>query len=133
MHRDNVAIIGCGAGGPVVASVAAQTGFKVALVEKEKQLDRVVAGHTERGFLRLVVKKGRIAGANATGHHAGEVIHERVLAIQEKMKLVIMTGLVLAFPGYSQLDRRAASQHYRDSLFSPLSRKLVWILSRWLR
>jgi pyruvate/2-oxoglutarate dehydrogenase complex dihydrolipoamide dehydrogenase (E3) component len=97
-----------------------------------QQLDRAVADNTERGFLKLVVKKGRIAGAHAIGHHAGEVIHELALAIQEKMKLSKITGLVHAYPSYSQLNRRAASQYYRDSLFSPFSRKLVRILSRWL-
>jgi pyruvate/2-oxoglutarate dehydrogenase complex dihydrolipoamide dehydrogenase (E3) component len=38
MHKYDVAIIGGGAGGLVVASVAAQLGLRVALVEKEQQL-----------------------------------------------------------------------------------------------
>lgn len=97
-----------------------------------QQLDRAVADNTTRGFLKLVVKKGRIAGAHAIGHHAGDVIHELALAIQENMKLAKITGLVHAYPSYSQLNRRAASQYYRDSLFSPFSRKLVRLLSRWL-
>ena len=97
-----------------------------------QQLDRAVADNTTRGFLKLVVKKGRIAGAHAIGHHAGDVIHELALAIQENMKLSKITGLVHAYPSYSQLNRRAASQYYRDSLFSPFSRKLVRLLSRWL-
>lgn len=97
-----------------------------------QQLDRAIADNTARGFLKLVVKKGRIAGAHAIGHHAGEVIHELALAIQENMKLAKITGLVHAYPTYSQLSRRAASQYYRDSLFGPFSRKLVRALSRWL-
>jgi len=97
-----------------------------------QQLDRAIVDNTTRGLLKLVVRKGRLAGAHATGHHAGEIIHELALAIQENMKLSKITTLVHAYPSYSQLNRRAASQYYRDSLFSPFAKKLVKILSRWL-
>jgi pyruvate/2-oxoglutarate dehydrogenase complex dihydrolipoamide dehydrogenase (E3) component len=97
-----------------------------------QQLDRAITDNTTRGLLKLVVRKGRIAGAHAIGHHAGELIHELALAIQENMKLSKITTLVHAYPSYSQLNRRAASQYYRDSLFSPFTKNLVKILSRWL-
>jgi pyruvate/2-oxoglutarate dehydrogenase complex dihydrolipoamide dehydrogenase (E3) component len=97
-----------------------------------QQLDRAIADNTTLGLLKLVVRKGRMAGAHAIGHHAGEIIHELALAIQENMKLSKVTTLVHAYPAYSQLNRRAASQYYRDSLFSPFAKKLVKLLSRWL-
>jgi len=97
-----------------------------------QQLDRAIADNTTLGLLKLVVRKGRIAGAHAIGHHAGEIIHELALAIQENMKLSKITTLVHAYPGYSQLNRRTASQYYRDSLFSPFAKKLAKLLSRWL-
>jgi pyruvate/2-oxoglutarate dehydrogenase complex dihydrolipoamide dehydrogenase (E3) component len=97
-----------------------------------QQLDRAIADNTTRGLLKLVVRKGRLVGAHAIGHHAGEIIHELALAIQENMKLSKITTLVHAYPSYSQLNRRAASQYYRDRLFSPFARILVKILSRWL-
>jgi pyruvate/2-oxoglutarate dehydrogenase complex dihydrolipoamide dehydrogenase (E3) component len=97
-----------------------------------QQLDRAIADHSTRGFLKLVVRKGRLAGAHAIGSHAGEFIHELALAIQENMKLSKITTLVHAYPSYSQINRRAASQYYRDSLFSASTKKLVQLLSRWL-
>lgn len=97
-----------------------------------RQLDRAITDHTAQGMLKLVARKGRLVGAHAFGHHAGEIIHELALAIQENMKLSAITTLVHAYPSYSQLNRRAASQYYRDSLFSPFSRSLVKLLSRWL-
>jgi pyruvate/2-oxoglutarate dehydrogenase complex dihydrolipoamide dehydrogenase (E3) component len=97
-----------------------------------RQLDRAITDNTTRGLLKLVVRKGRIAGAHAIGHHAGELIHELALAIQENMKLSKITALAHAYPSYSQLNRRAASEYYRDSLFSPFAKKLVKLLSRWL-
>ena len=120
----------------------AQVGMGLEQVERDasarvvqfdmRQLDRAITDNTTRGLLKLVVRKGRIAGAHATGQHAGELIHELALAIQENMKLSKITTLVHAYPSYSQLNRRAASQYYRDSLFSPFTKNLVKILSRWL-
>jgi pyruvate/2-oxoglutarate dehydrogenase complex dihydrolipoamide dehydrogenase (E3) component len=120
----------------------AQVGMGLEQVERDasarvvqfdmRQLDRAITDNTTRGLLKLVVRKGRIAGAHAIGHHAGEIIHELALAIQENMKLSRITTLVHAYPSYSQLNRRAASQYYRDSLFSPFTKNLVKILSRWL-
>ncbi len=97
-----------------------------------KQLDRAITDGTTEGLLKLVVRKGRLAGAHAVGHHAGEIVHELALAIQENMKLSRITSMVHAYPSYSQINRRAASLYYRDSLFSPLTRKLVKLLNRWL-
>ncbi len=97
-----------------------------------QQLDRAITDDTAQGFLKLVVKKGRLAGAHAIGHHAGELIHELALAVHENMKLSKITELVHAYPSYSQINRRAASQYYRDSLFSPFTRRLVKQLNRWL-
>ena len=97
-----------------------------------KQLDRAITDNTTEGLLKLVVRKGRLAGAHAVGHHAGEIVHELALAIQENMKLSRITSMVHAYPSYSQINRRAASLYYRDSLFSPLTRRLVKLLNRWL-
>ena len=38
-------------------------------------LDRAIADHSTRGFIKLVVRKGRLIGAHVIGQHAGEVIH----------------------------------------------------------
>mgnify|MGYP001817352324 CR=1 FL=1 len=97
-----------------------------------QELDRAIVDANTQGFLKLVVRKGRLAGAHAIGHRAGEIIHELALAIQENMKLSKITTLVHAYPAYSQINRRAAGQYYRDSLFSAKTRKLVQLLNRWL-
>lgn len=96
------------------------------------ELDRAVAEHATTGFAKLIVKKGRLIGAHIIGPHAGDVIHELVLAIQNKMKLSKITGLVHAYPSFAQVNRRAASQYYRDKLFSNGTKRLVRLLNRWL-
>ncbi len=95
------------------------------------ELDRAIAEHATTGFARLVVKKGRLVGAQIVGPHAGDVIHELVLAIQEKMKLSKITGLVHAYPSYAQVNRRVASVYFRDRLFSKGTKRLVRFLNRW--
>jgi pyruvate/2-oxoglutarate dehydrogenase complex dihydrolipoamide dehydrogenase (E3) component len=120
----------------------AQVGMSLELAQQDasasviqfdmQQLDRAVTDNTTQGFLKLMVRKGRIAGAHVMCQHAGKIIHELALAIQENMKLAKITALVHAYPSYSQINRRAASQYYRDSLFSPFTKKLVQLLSRWV-
>jgi pyruvate/2-oxoglutarate dehydrogenase complex dihydrolipoamide dehydrogenase (E3) component len=97
-----------------------------------QQLDRAITDGTRQGFLKLVARKGRLVGAHVTGYRAGEIIHELALAIQENLKLSKITTLVHAYPAYSQINRRAASQYFRNSLFSAKTRKLVQLLNRWL-
>lgn len=96
------------------------------------ELDRAIAEHATTGFAKLVVKKGRLIGAQIIGPHAGDVIHELVLAIQDKMKLSKITGLVHAYPSYAQVNRRVASAYFRDKLFSKGTKRLVGFLNRWL-
>jgi pyruvate/2-oxoglutarate dehydrogenase complex dihydrolipoamide dehydrogenase (E3) component len=120
----------------------AQVGMRTAEAEQDdsvrviqfdmQQLDRAITDGTGRGFLKLVARKGRLVGAHAVGNRAGEIIHELALAVQEKMKLSKITTLVHAYPGYSQINRRAASQYFRNSLFSSRTRRFVQLLNRWL-
>ena len=120
----------------------AQVGMSTAEAEQDdsarviqfdiQQLDRAITDGAGRGFLKLVARKGRLVGAHAIGHRAGEIIHELALAVQENMKLSKITTLVHAYPSYSQINRRAASQYFRNSLFSNKTRRIVQLLNRWL-
>jgi pyruvate/2-oxoglutarate dehydrogenase complex dihydrolipoamide dehydrogenase (E3) component len=96
------------------------------------ELDRAVAENSTTGFAKLIVKKGRLVGAHIIGPHAGDVIHELVLAIQDRMKLSKITNMVHAYPSYAQINRRVASQYFTGKLFNDKTRKLVRILNRWL-
>jgi pyruvate/2-oxoglutarate dehydrogenase complex dihydrolipoamide dehydrogenase (E3) component len=97
-----------------------------------KDLDRAVAENETTGFVKLVIRKGRLVGAHVIGQHAGELIHELALAIQQKLKLSKVSTLVHAYPSWSQVNRRAASQYFRDSLFSPKTKRLVKFINKWL-
>ena len=120
----------------------AQVGITVAQCEllkkgevhqfKVDQLDRAVAENNKHGVAKILTDKGRIVGAQIIAPHAGELIHELALAVQEKMKVSKITSLVHAYPSYSQLNKRLAGQYYTERLFSPMTRKIVALLNRWL-
>lgn len=92
------------------------------------QLDRAITDNDKTGVAKILTDKGRIIGAHIIAPHAGELIHELALAVQEKMKVSKITSLVHAYPSYSQLNKRLAGQYFTDRLFSPLVKKLVAIL-----
>jgi len=95
------------------------------------QLDRAVTDNNKTGVAKILTDNGRIVGAHIIAPHAGEMIHELALAIQEKMKVSKITSLVHAYPSYSQLNKRLAGQYYKDRLFSPFSKKMVAVLNRF--
>lgn len=94
------------------------------------QLDRAVTDNHKTGIAKILTDKGRIIGAHIVAPHAGELIHELALAVQERMKVSKLTSLVHAYPSYSQLNKRLAGQYYKDRLFSPFTRRIVSILNR---
>jgi len=94
------------------------------------KLDRAITDNNKSGIATLLTNKGRIIGAHIIAPHAGEMIHELALAIQEKMKVSQVTALVHAYPSYSQLNKRLAGQYYNNRLFSPLTIKIVAWLNR---
>ncbi len=95
-------------------------------------LDRAITDRQQQGFVKLIVQGGRIIGAHVIGPHAGELIHELALAMQAKLKLSKIAGMVHAYPSYSQLNKRVAGQYYSPKLFSDRTRKLVKFIHRYL-
>jgi pyruvate/2-oxoglutarate dehydrogenase complex dihydrolipoamide dehydrogenase (E3) component len=116
----------------------AQVGITIKECEKLKhgeihqfevsQLDRAITDNNKTGVAKILTDKGRVIGAHIIAPHAGELIHELALAVQEKMKISKISSLVHAYPSYSQLNKRLAGQYYTDRLFSPLIKKLVALL-----
>ncbi len=92
------------------------------------KLDRAITDGNGKGIATILTNKGRIIGAHIVAPHAGELIHELALAVQEKMKVSKLTSLVHAYPSYSQLNKRLAGQYYNDRLFSRWTKKVVAFL-----
>lgn len=96
------------------------------------QLDRAVTDNEAIGQATILTDRGRVVGAHIIAPHAGEMIHELALAIQEKLHISRITSLVHAYPSYSQLNKRLAGQYYTKRLFSPKLKKAVALMNRFL-
>lgn len=93
--------------------------------------DRARAERTIEGLIKVVAgKHGRILGAAIVGAHAGELILPWVLAVQRRMKLSAMAGVVAPYPTLSEVSKRVAGAYYAPRLFSGRVRWLVRLLAK---
>lgn len=94
-----------------------------------KDIDRALTDVQTAGLAKLVVHKGRILGASILGPHAGELIHEIVLAMKTGAGIGDISATIHAYPTLAQIHRRTVNTWYGRKLFSPGTRRLV----RWIK
>lgn len=95
-----------------------------------KDVDRALTEVETGGLTKLVTHKGRILGAAILGPHAGELIHEIVLAMQTGAGIGAISAAIHAYPTLAQIHRRAVNTAYAPRLFSPGTRRLVTMINR---
>ncbi|HBG45701.1 MAG TPA: pyridine nucleotide-disulfide oxidoreductase [Deltaproteobacteria bacterium] len=97
-----------------------------------KDVDRAVIEGEGHGLIKLVCdNKARILGAHILGPHAGELIHEYVLAMRENLPVTKISRAIHVYPTDSQGVKRAADQYYREKLFTGWFPKLAkWLIRR---
>ncbi|SEO79128.1 dihydrolipoyl dehydrogenase family protein [Aquisalimonas asiatica] len=110
-------------------AAAREQGYAVQIARfRFGDVDRALAEGSTAGLLKMVIYRGRILGASILGPHAGELIHELVLAMQARIKVKHLSGAVHAYPTLAQIHRRAVNTLYADRLYSPMTRRVVgWI------
>jgi len=95
-------------------------------------IDRALTEVEPRGFVKLVTHKKKILGASILGPHAGELLHEIVLAMQTGATIGDISATIHAYPTLAQVHRRAVNTFYAGKLFSPGTRRLVRWINRLL-
>jgi pyruvate/2-oxoglutarate dehydrogenase complex dihydrolipoamide dehydrogenase (E3) component len=91
--------------------------------------DRAATEGGKTGKLKLLAdKKGRCLGCQIVGAHAGELIHEWVLAMGKKLHLSSVAEAVHAYPTFSEISKKAAGDFYAERLFGPAARRLLHLL-----
>jgi pyruvate/2-oxoglutarate dehydrogenase complex dihydrolipoamide dehydrogenase (E3) component len=91
--------------------------------------DRSQAERDTHGMVKVfITPKGRILGATILGAHAGELIQIWCLAIQQKLKIGAVAGVILPYPTLGEASKRAAGSFYTPKLFSDRIRKIVRFL-----
>ncbi len=97
-----------------------------------KDVDRALCERETGGLTKLVVHKGKVLGASVLGPHAGELIHEIVLAMKTGAKIGDISATIHAYPTLAQVHRHTVNTAYAARLFSPGTRRLVRWINRLL-
>jgi pyruvate/2-oxoglutarate dehydrogenase complex dihydrolipoamide dehydrogenase (E3) component len=79
----------------------------------------------------ILDRKSRVVGATLVGARAGELLLPWALAVQERMKISKMAGVIAPYPTLSEASKRAAGSAFTEALFSERTRKIVRFLLRF--
>ena len=90
-------------------------------------VDRAVAEGETHGFSKVIANRwtGKILGVHLVGANAGEVIHEYILAMQERIPLRKLSGMIHVYPTFSSSVWRVAGKWFSESTLIQTLRKLI--------
>ncbi|HWZ45593.1 MAG TPA: mercuric reductase [Candidatus Saccharimonadales bacterium] len=96
--------------------------------------DRAVVDGDIGGFARVHANKkdGVIVGATLVSRHAGESIGELVMAIQRKLKIGDLGGIIHPYPTQAEIIKRLGDSSMRSRL-KPWMKKALVKFFRWSR
>ena len=97
-------------------------------------IDRAVCERDTGGFLKVLTPPGRddILGATLVGAHAGELIHEIVLAMSAGIRLSTLANTIHIYPTRAEVFRRAGDES-RKASFTPRLRGILGAYLKWRR
>lgn len=95
--------------------------------------DRAIAERKTKGFIKVMVVKGRPVGVSIVGPQAGELITLWSLAIANKLKMSQIAGMIAPYPTISEVNKRAAGAYFTPRLFdNPTVKRVVGLVQRYL-
>ena len=97
-----------------------------------EDLDRAVVESEEAGFVKVLTARGsdKILGATMVGPHAGDLLHEFVLAMKTGIGLGTIASTIHAYPTFAELARKAGDK-YNKARLTPRAKKLFsWLYRR---
>ena len=81
------------------------------LKQEFADVDRAQAEGATEGFAKIITTaKGEILGAHIVGPSAGEIIHEVIMAMKNKLPVSALTGMIHIYPTLSEVNSKAALQ-----------------------
>jgi pyruvate/2-oxoglutarate dehydrogenase complex dihydrolipoamide dehydrogenase (E3) component len=94
--------------------------------------DRAQATGATAGHIKIVTdRKGHILGATIVGAAAAENIAAWALAINQKLNIEAIAGVIVPYPSYAEVGKRAAMTYFTRGLTSPLVRRIIGWLRRF--
>ncbi len=92
--------------------------------------DRAQASGSTDGFVKVVSHRGRIVGATIVASHAGELIHEYVWAVKNRLKVAHLNEIIRVYPTLSKITQEVGTEATLKTLKSPFVQR--WF-ARYLR
>ncbi len=88
--------------------------------------DRALAEGETPGKIKLLLSRGGgLLGCQIMGAHAGELIHEWILALSAGVGLSKIASAVHVYPTLAEISRRAAGGYYAGRLFGERTKSLL--------
>ena len=121
---------------PEVASIgfnekrARKEGLDYRIIEEKfEENDRAQAEGETVGKIKILLDKNdKLLGCQMMGAHAGELIHEWIIALSGGVKLSAMAGAVHVYPTLSEISKRAAGRVFADKLFGDRTKSILRLL-----
>jgi pyruvate/2-oxoglutarate dehydrogenase complex dihydrolipoamide dehydrogenase (E3) component len=121
---------------PEVASIgfnekrARKEGLDYRIIEEKfEENDRAQAEGETLGKIKILLDKNdKLLGCQMIGAHAGELIHEWIIALSGGVKLSAMAGAVHVYPTLSEISKRAAGRVFADKLFGDRTKSILRLL-----
>ncbi len=112
---------------------AEEKGIAYDLYKQELQdVDRNIVESEEKGYAKILTEKGgdRILGVTLVGAHAGDLLHEFVLAMNHDIGLRGIATTIHAYPTFAEIARKLGDQYNRTRL-TPRARSIFgWLYRR---
>jgi len=97
-----------------------------------EDVDRAVVESEEAGFAKILTAKGsdRILGATIVAPHAGDLLHEFVLAMKAGIGLGKIASTIHAYPTFAELARKAGDKYNKTRVTPRAKQIFIWLYER---
>ena len=99
---------------------------------KLEDLDRAVVEDETAGFVKVLTARGtdRILGVTLVASHAGDLIHEYVLAMKSGIGLGKLSSVIHAYPTFAELARKTGDAFQKTRLTPNAKKLFAWLYAR---
>ncbi len=94
--------------------------------------ERAEAKGETSGHIKIVAdRNGAVLGVTLVGRQAAENIAVWTLAINQRLNIEALAGVIVPYPTYAEVGKRAAMTYFNRGLTSPLVRRIMGWLRRF--
>jgi pyruvate/2-oxoglutarate dehydrogenase complex dihydrolipoamide dehydrogenase (E3) component len=97
-----------------------------------EDVDRAVVESEDAGFAKILAAKGsdKILGATIVAPHAGDLLHEFVLAMKAGIGLGTIASTIHAYPTFAEVARKAGDKYNKTRLTPRAKEIFTWLYER---